>query len=141
MSTFTTDNKKIPGVLFLFLSAQPHSDLSLLIISIFTLIIGFGWSKPVFQLGEKTLAVPMSLHRACRAKVVDMFRARGFTNGVILIKGGEEQNQYDTDIELVFRQDSWFNYLFGVMEPGISCVFVFCLSHAPLFACDCYPCA
>ncbi|CAM9170606.1 unnamed protein product, partial [Ectocarpus fasciculatus] len=60
----------------------------------------------------------MTLHRACRAKVVDLFRARGLTSGVILIKGGEEQNQYDTDIELVFRQDSWFNYLFGVMEPG-----------------------
>lgn len=73
----------------------------------------------MFQLGEKTLAVPMTLHRACRAKVVDLFRARGLTSGVILIKGGEEQNQYDTDIELVFRQDSWFNYLFGVMEPGI----------------------
>ena len=43
--------------------------------------------------------------------------ARGATNGVILLKGGNQLNQYDTDIEPVFRQDSWFNYLFGVKEP------------------------
>lgn len=60
----------------------------------------------------------MSLHRACRAKVVDYFHSMDIRHGVILIKGGEESNQYETDIELVFRQDSWFNYLFGVMEPG-----------------------
>jgi hypothetical protein len=60
----------------------------------------------------------MALHRASRAKVVDYFRAKGIENGVILIKGGEETNQYETDIEHVFRQDSWFNYIFGVIEPG-----------------------
>lgn len=49
---------------------------------------------------------------------MDYFRNRGIGSGIVLIKGGTDLNQYETDIELVFRQDSWFNYLFGVMEPG-----------------------
>ena len=40
-------------------------------------------------------------------------------SGVVLLQGGVEQCQYDSDTELVFRQDSWFHYLFGVKEPGM----------------------
>ena len=32
---------------------------------------------------------------------------------------GDEQFQYDSDTEPLFRQDSWFQYLFGVKEPGM----------------------
>ena len=32
------------------------------------------------------------------------------------MEGGKQLNQYDTDTEPVFRQDSWFNFLFGVHE-------------------------
>ena len=42
---------------------------------------------------------------------------KGIHAGICLLKGGEDQNQYDTDMEILFRQDSWFNYLFGVKEP------------------------
>ena len=78
----------------------------------------------------------MTLHRASRAKVLAYFKTRGIENGVILIKGGEEQNQYDTDIELVFRQDSWFNYLFGVMEPGTTLIqFIVCDDATKVTAC------
>jgi hypothetical protein len=80
-------------------------------------IPGLGWAKvkkPVFQIGPKTLAIPMSLHLAARKKVVGIMASRGVSSGIALFKGGEQQNQYDSDTELVFRQDSWFNYLFGV---------------------------
>ena len=83
---------------------------------------GLGWAKlhkkkNYFQKGPKTLAIPMTIHRSARKKTVDMMHAKGATNGLILLKGGVQLNQYDTDIEPVFRQDSWFHYLFGVKEP------------------------
>ena len=82
-------------------------------------IPGFGWvTRPVFQLGEKNLAIPMSLHRQNRIKLVDQMRKRNVHTGVALIRGGDEQCYYDSDSEMLFKQDSWFNYLFGVMEPG-----------------------
>jgi len=82
---------------------------------------GFGWASPgIFQVGRgKTLAIPMSLHEVSREKVVQIMRSRGHVGGIMLLRGGEEQNQYDTDTELLFRQDSWFNYLFGVKEAGV----------------------
>lgn len=83
-------------------------------------IPGLGWSTPHFQLGKnKTLAVPMKLHESARAKLVSIMKERHNAKGVVLIQGGDDQSQYDTDTELVFRQDSWFNYLFGTKEPGM----------------------
>lgn len=82
---------------------------------------GVGWANAaVFQLGKKkTLAVPMEVHEMSRKKMVEAFAANGITTGITLFKGGEQQLQYDSDVELVFRQDSWFNYLFGVKEAGV----------------------
>jgi Xaa-Pro dipeptidase len=81
---------------------------------------GLGWvskfTKPVFQLSPKTLAIPMDLHLSARKKVVDLLHSRGVMNGIALIKGGTQDAQYDSDTEHPFRQDSWFNYLFGVKE-------------------------
>ncbi|CAE7810976.1 PEPD, partial [Symbiodinium microadriaticum] len=60
----------------------------------------------------------MDLHLSARKKVAGILDSRGVSSGIALIKGGEQESQYDTDTELVFRQDSWFNYLFGVKEAG-----------------------
>jgi Xaa-Pro dipeptidase len=38
--------------------------------------------------------------------------------GVILLKGGDQTSRYDTDHEPLFRQESYFQYLFGVSEEG-----------------------
>mmetsp|Transcript_114786 Transcript_114786/g.225206 ORF Transcript_114786/g.225206 Transcript_114786/m.225206 type:complete len:535 (-) Transcript_114786:203-1807(-) len=82
---------------------------------------GAGWaSNASFQLARgRTLAIPMSVHAAARSKLVKAFADNGVTSGIVLMQGGDDQNQYDTDTELIFRQDSWFNYLFGVKESGI----------------------
>lgn len=61
----------------------------------------------------------MSVHEAARKKLVGLMNGKGFSGGIVLLQGGSDQNQYDTDTELLFRQDSWFNYLFGVKEPGL----------------------
>ena len=37
---------------------------------------------------------------------------------VILMKGGESEERNESDHELLFRQESSFQYLFGVREPG-----------------------
>lgn len=82
---------------------------------------GQGWAtnNAVFQLGKgKTLAIPMDVHASARLKLRDSFHRKGVTSGIVLIQGGDDQTQYDSDTELVFRQDSWFNYLFGVKEAG-----------------------
>jgi hypothetical protein len=65
---------------------------------------GAGWGTPVFQFGRgKTLAVPMSVHEAARKKLVEGFVANGVTSGIVLLQGGEDQNVYDTDTEVLFR--------------------------------------
>lgn len=37
--------------------------------------------------------------------------------GLILLKGGVQESRHDTDTEIVFRQESYFNWAFGVAEP------------------------
>jgi hypothetical protein len=65
---------------------------------------GAGWSTSVFQLAKgKTLAVPMNVHEASRKKLVQLLHGKGVTNGIVLIKGGEDQCQYDSDTEIIFR--------------------------------------
>lgn len=69
-------------------------------------IPGLGWSTPTpaFQLGKKkTLSVPTTLHAAARIKVRGGFDQKGIKQGICLLQGGDEMNQYDTDIETVFR--------------------------------------
>ena len=83
---------------------------------------GAGWATPslsVFQLGKgKTLAIPMTTHASSRQKLVSLLQLHhDVYDGVILLKGGTDGTQYDSDTDLLFRQDSWFNYLFGVKEP------------------------
>ena len=68
---------------------------------------GAGWTTQpnnVFQLGRgKTLAVPMSIHQSARRKLVHQYRSNGIMSGIILLQGGLETNQYDTDTSNLFR--------------------------------------
>lgn len=58
----------------------------------------------------------MALHEANRVKLAEMM-PKG-SRGVALLQGGDQQTRYDTDHEPVFRQESYFQYLFGVSEAG-----------------------
>ena len=75
-----------------------------------------------FWRGGATLRVPASLHAANRARLVEALVAeleeRGIQPGVVVLQGGKELPKYDTDGELVFRQESYFQWAFGVAEPG-----------------------
>ena len=82
-------------------------------------IPGAGWSNSVFKVG-RGLAIPLSVHEVARKKLVDILKSKGIISGIVLLKGGDESSfaLYDTDAEGLFKQDSWFTYLFGVKEPG-----------------------
>ncbi|CAM0880272.1 unnamed protein product [Alopecurus aequalis] len=67
--------------------------------------------------------VPMELHRGNRERLVTALRAHLSASarpllGLALLQGGEEQTRHCTDHVELFRQESYFAYLFGVREPG-----------------------
>jgi len=73
-----------------------------------------------FSRGLKTLEVNMSLHQTNRkrlserlAKVDGIVKKESF----VLFKGGESSTRYCSDAETLFRQESFFNWAFGVEEP------------------------
>lgn len=76
-------------------------------------------SPLAFSMGPGTFGVPTSMHADARRRLVARLRAAGVADGgVVVLQGGEQKNKYDTDRELLFEQESFFQYLFGVKEPG-----------------------
>src|SRR4051812_7394655 len=76
-------------------------------------------SEAVFTMGPGTFTVPMSMHADNRRRLGERLRRAGVADGaVVLLQGGETAMEYDTDRELLFMQESFFQYLFGVKEPG-----------------------
>ncbi|HSP07655.1 MAG TPA: aminopeptidase P family protein [Acidobacteriota bacterium] len=72
-----------------------------------------------FSMGPETHRVPLSMHAAARRRLIERLRRRGVPeNAVVLLQGGAQQTKYETDRELLFDQESFFQYLFGVKEPG-----------------------
>jgi Xaa-Pro dipeptidase len=75
--------------------------------------------KSYFSMGGDTFRVPMSMHAAARQRLLERLRKRGITaESVVLLQGGASRMKYDTDREFLFEQESFFQYLFGVKEPG-----------------------
>lgn len=68
-----------------------------------------------YDQGLDTYRVPMALHALNRARLCERLQGQ---SGVVLVQGGDQQTRYDTDHEPVFRQESYFQWLFGVSEPG-----------------------
>jgi len=71
---------------------------------------------PVFTMGPGTFAVPMTMHADNRKRLAEDMTKAG-ASGLILLQGGSEQMRNDSDHELLFRQESYFQWLFGVKEP------------------------
>jgi len=47
---------------------------------------------------------------------VEAMRARGAGDGVVALTGGRQTRRYSTDNEPLFRQESYFHWMFGVLE-------------------------
>jgi Xaa-Pro dipeptidase len=70
---------------------------------------------PYYSQGLNTYRVPMSLYRANRLRLIESIKAKIGVKmrGIIFLEGGKQTTRYDTDHEPVFRQESYFHYLFG----------------------------
>jgi Xaa-Pro dipeptidase len=87
-----------------------------------------------FSMGPGTFRVPMSMHAASRRRLVERLRRRGVAErAVVLLQGGVQPSKYDTDRELLFEQESCFQYLFGVKEPGFYGTLEVATGRATLF--------
>ena len=97
-----------------------------------------GWqeeaeSPSFYWQGADTLRVPLSIHLENREKVVRAFREKQFSEGIALLSGGETRYRNDTDHEELFRQESNFHYLFGVLEPDCMGMLNIATGKATLF--------
>jgi len=77
---------------------------------------------PAFlSMGLSTYRVPKDLFATNRKKVVESLRSNlppsNLDKYVIFMEGGPALMRNDTDHEPIFRQESYFHYLFGVREP------------------------
>lgn len=63
--------------------------------------------------------IDFQMHAEARGRVLEAFRGDGSVPGksALLFQGGNTETRDETDTEKLFRQESTFNYLFGVKEP------------------------
>jgi Xaa-Pro dipeptidase len=73
---------------------------------------GFFWR------GADSLKVRLSMHQSNRRNLYESLIAAGASGDAVILSGGGEIPVYNTDTVWDFRQESNFQYLFGVKEPG-----------------------
>uniref|UniRef100_A0AAF5RUV3 Xaa-Pro dipeptidase n=2 Tax=Wuchereria bancrofti TaxID=6293 RepID=A0AAF5RUV3_WUCBA len=72
-----------------------------------------------FTMGNETFTVTAKLFTENRLRLVKMLKNKVQPGSVIVLKGGIEQNRYNTDaMDLPFRQESYFFWTFGVHESN-----------------------
>lgn len=81
----------------------------------------------------------MELHVVNRLKLLKSIRqhlslSSAPLRGFVFLQGGHEQNRYCTDHVQLFRQESYFAYLFGVREPGFYGAIDIATGNSILFA-------
>ncbi|XP_073441425.1 xaa-Pro dipeptidase-like [Dendrobates tinctorius] len=75
---------------------------------------------PSYWLGNETLRVPAALFALNRKRLCDRLRNNPDVpkDAIVVLQGGEETNRYCTDTGILFRQESFFHWAFGVTESG-----------------------
>uniref|UniRef100_A0A8I6A0W2 Xaa-Pro dipeptidase n=2 Tax=Rattus norvegicus TaxID=10116 RepID=A0A8I6A0W2_RAT len=75
---------------------------------------------PSFSLGNETLKVPLALFALNRQRLCERLRKNGAVQAgsAVVLQGGEEMQRYCTDTSIIFRQESFFHWAFGVIESG-----------------------
>ncbi|XP_014650226.1 PREDICTED: xaa-Pro dipeptidase [Ceratotherium simum simum] len=76
-------------------------------------------SRPSFWLGNETLKVPLALFALNRRRLCERLQKNPAVQArsVVLLQGGEQTQRYCTDTDVLFRQESFFHWAFGVTEP------------------------
>ncbi|XP_036417856.1 xaa-Pro dipeptidase [Colossoma macropomum] len=74
--------------------------------------------KAVYWLGNDTLRVSAALFAENRRRLCEGLRAKQGLQpkSLVLLQGGEQKQRYCTDTDVVFRQESFFHWTFGVTE-------------------------
>ncbi|XP_015667571.1 xaa-Pro dipeptidase [Protobothrops mucrosquamatus] len=74
--------------------------------------------RATFWLGNDTLRVSAALFALNRTRLCDRLRANEAVpkGAIVVLQGGEQANRYCTDTGIVFRQESYFHWTFGVTE-------------------------
>ncbi|KAJ8281368.1 hypothetical protein GJAV_G00066850 [Gymnothorax javanicus] len=74
--------------------------------------------EPVFWLGKETLRVSAALFAENRRRLCQGLKAKEgvVPKSVVVLQGGEQKQRYCTDTDVVFRQESFFHWAFGVTE-------------------------
>uniref|UniRef100_A0A8D2KUS5 Xaa-Pro dipeptidase n=1 Tax=Varanus komodoensis TaxID=61221 RepID=A0A8D2KUS5_VARKO len=91
--------------------------------------------KPYFWLGKETLRVAAELFALNRTRLCDRLRANKDVpeKSIVLLQGGEQTNRYCTDTGIIFRQESYFHWTFGVTEADCYGAVEVDSGHAILF--------
>lgn len=74
-------------------------------------------SKKHYHLGGQTLRIPRKLHAINRQRLTTELQSKDQNGAFVVLHGGESDTQYCSDKEIVFRQESYFHWMFGVKEP------------------------
>lgn len=72
------------------------------------------------SMNHSTCQVPVKLFALNRERLSSSLKNNPRTpaNSVVILEGGDSLSLYDTDVDYVFRQEAYFMWCFGVMEPG-----------------------
>mmetsp|Transcript_14866 Transcript_14866/g.19271 ORF Transcript_14866/g.19271 Transcript_14866/m.19271 type:complete len:139 (-) Transcript_14866:34-450(-) len=62
------------------------------------------------------LRVPVAMYAESRKSLVSKFMEENSGPAIFLLKGGEQAMRNESDHEPIFRQESFFAHLFGVIE-------------------------
>ncbi|XP_030649975.1 xaa-Pro dipeptidase [Chanos chanos] len=75
-------------------------------------------AEPVYWLGNDTLRVSAALFAENRWRFCQGLKAKSelVPKSVVVLQGGEQKQRYCTDTDVVFRQESFFHWAFGVIE-------------------------
>uniref|UniRef100_A0A6Q2Y3C5 Xaa-Pro dipeptidase n=1 Tax=Esox lucius TaxID=8010 RepID=A0A6Q2Y3C5_ESOLU len=74
--------------------------------------------RPVYWLGKDTLRVSAALFVENRRRLCQGLKAKEGVapKSVVVLQGGEQKQRYCTDTDMLFRQESFFHWAFGVTE-------------------------
>ncbi|KAF3832306.1 hypothetical protein F7725_025971, partial [Dissostichus mawsoni] len=76
-------------------------------------------SEAVYWLGNETLRVSAALFAENRRRLCSGLKNKDgvVPRSVVVLQGGEQKQRFCTDTDLLFRQESFFHWAFGVTEP------------------------
>ncbi|KAI4468929.1 xaa-pro aminopeptidase 3 [Holotrichia oblita] len=69
-------------------------------------------------IGKDNHKVPLELFALNRKRLSDKLKEQKLGNAIVILQGGKDKSFYDTDVNYVFRQESYFMWAFGALEPG-----------------------